>query len=319
MWTNSNKHALDIVKNICPHCNKELIMNKRAFANHVRWCKENPKHDEIVKSTSENVRKTLNSKTDEILGELKVFKVKCAKCGCEFEVTEREKKFPSKKKYYCSSSCRNSHKRTLESRIKTSESLKKWARERGLTPTADILKEEKVCPICGKVFHSRKIAQKTCCVKCANRLKSLNIFKKKFNGLTNDYERGKVLYSQYRKLCDFTFALSSFPDEFEFALIEENGWYKAKNHGNNLYGVSRDHLFSVNEGFKEHIDPYYISHPANCKLLLHSENSSKSDGCAITFGELKEKIAKWEEKYGVYENTINYKLLEEMGLYPLKT
>jgi hypothetical protein len=108
--------------------------------------------------------------------------------------------------------------------------------------------------------------------------------------------------------------LNSFPEEFKFSLIKENGWYKAKNHGDNLYGVSRDHIFSVNEAFKNKIDPYYISHPANCELLLHSDNASKSDNCKITINDLKNKVKKWNNKYGIYENKINYELLKEMNL-----
>jgi hypothetical protein len=60
------------------------------------------------------------------------------------------------------------------------------------------------------------------------------------------------------------------------SLIEKYGWYKAKNNGNNLGGVSRDHMLSVSEGYKLSIDPYFLSHPANCKLMVHSENISKN-------------------------------------------
>lgn len=84
------------------------------------------------------------------------------------------------------------------------------------------------------------------------------------------------------------------------------GWYKPKNAGNNLNGVSRDHIFSRNEGYKELIDPYLISHPANCQLMQHSLNASKSIKCDISLDELKNKINIWTQKYGEYPNKINY-------------
>lgn len=312
MWNNSNQHATEVVENVCPHCDEHLLMNKRAFANHVRWCKKNPKYEEIRKSTVEKVKKALEDKITSEKGELKKFKVTCAKCGREFEVEERAKDFPSKEKYYCSRTCANSHERTEESRRKTSQSLQKYARAQGMKIAQDTFQEDKICPICGKVFHTIHVNQITCSRKCAHKLKALNIAKEKFGKITDDIEKGKFLYSLYRHQCNFKFALNQFPTEFDFSLIKENGWYKAKNHGDNLYGVSRDHIFSVNEAFKQQIDPYYISHPANCKLLLHSDNVSKSDDCGITFEELKNKVDKWNDKYGVYENKINYNILKEI-------
>ena len=314
MWKVSNYHATEIVENICPHCGEHLLMNKRSFANHVRWCKKNPRYEEIKKNTIEKIKKSSEEKLIKEKGELKKFIVACAKCGKTFEVEEREKVFPLKEKYYCSRFCANSHERTEESRKKTSESLKKYARKKGLNITQDIFQNSKVCPICGKEFHTTRINQITCSIECGRKYKSLRIAKEKYESITNDIDKGKFLYYIYRNQCNFKFALNSFPEEFKFSLIKENGWYKAKNHGDNLYGVSRDHIFSVNEAFKNKIDPYYISHPANCELLLHSDNASKSDNCKITINDLKNKVKKWNNKYGIYENKINYELLKEMNL-----
>jgi hypothetical protein len=302
------------VENICPYCGEHLLINKRVFANHVRWCKKNPKYEEIKKGTIEKLKLIAKENLVKEKGELKKFKVICAKCGKEFEVEEREKDFPSKRKYYCSRVCANSHERTKESRMKTSKSLQKYARAQGMKIAQDTFQEDKVCPICGKIFHTIHVNQVTCSKECGQKLRALHIAKEKFGKITNDIEKGKFLYSLYRHQCNFKFALNQFPSEFDFSLIKDRGWYKAKNRGNNLYGVSRDHIFSVNEAFKQQIDPYYISHPANCKLLLQSDNVSKSDECGITFEELKNKVQKWNEKYGVYENKINYNILKEIKL-----
>lgn len=101
----------------------------------------------------------------------------------------------------------------------------------------------------------------------------------------------------YRHDCAFTFALSDFPDEFDFSFIEKYGWYKAANHGNNLNGVSRDHMYSVKDGFINNVDPKIISHPANCKLVLQRYNSSKCSKSSITLEQLMDRIQKWDIKY----------------------
>lgn len=100
-------------------------------------------------------------------------------------------------------------------------------------------------------------------------------------------------YKFYRPSCEFKFNLSEYPNRFDFSLIEKYGWYKAKNRGNNLNGVSRDHMYSVKEGFINNVDPSIISHPANCKLLVHSDNNKKKTTSSITLEELLDRIEKW--------------------------
>ena len=82
---------------------------------------------------------------------------------------------------------------------------------------------------------------------------------------------------------------------------QENVYFskKAKNKGDNPNGVSRDHMYSVMEGYRNNIDPSIISHPANCKLLLQKNNASKFDGSSITFEELLDRIEKWNKKYNM--------------------
>ena len=103
--------------------------------------------------------------------------------------------------------------------------------------------------------------------------------------------------TNYRADCAFNFALKKYPDEFDFSLIESYGWYKPKNRGDNLTGVSRDHMVSVRYGFDNNIDPKIISHPANCRLTLQSDNVKKYIRNCITYEELLAKIQLWNEKY----------------------
>ena len=70
-------------------------------------------------------------------------------------------------------------------------------------------------------------------------------------------------------------------------------------------------MFSVDEGYKQNIDPYLISHPANCKLMKHEDNFKKKTECSITLEELKQRVSDWNEKYGAYKNKIDYTKLEK--------
>lgn len=106
----------------------------------------------------------------------------------------------------------------------------------------------------------------------------------------------KKLYSYQ---CRFVFGINSYSEWFSYAsnLIKEHGWYSASNRGNNLSGCSRDHLYSVSEGYKNNIDPKIISHPANCEIIPHRKNQNKHKTSSITLDELKERIRKFNLKY----------------------
>jgi hypothetical protein len=139
----------------------------------------------------------------------------------------------------------------------------------------DIIKN---CPMCSKEFTGYK---KFCCTDC------VKAYKRK------DVDEFKV----YKQDTNFKFNLADYKEEFDFGLIEKYGWYLPVNRGNNLEGVSRDHMFSIKEGFKLRINPFLIAHPANCKLIKHTDNISKNSKCSITYDELLERINKFEEKY----------------------
>lgn len=209
---------------------------------------------------------------------------------------------------FCSKSCsakynNKHHVRTEESKRKTSKSLINYHKnniensDKILIITEDgdeKILHEHVCECCGKIFHSKKKNRKYCSKKCSAKSRS------------DKYRNNIDEYKIYHIACDFKFSLNDYPDEFNFRLIEKYGWYKAKNHGNNLNGISRDHIFSVRDGFENKIDPYYLSHPANCNLMIHNDNISKHKHSDITFEELLERIKEWENKYGIYENKISY-------------
>ncbi len=69
-------------------------------------------------------------------------------------------------------------------------------------------------------------------------------------------------------------------------------------------------MLSKDFGFENLIDPYIISHPANCNLLQQNDNSSKGSKNSLTLDELLKRIEAWHKKYGVYENKIDYSYFE---------
>jgi len=143
---------------------------------------------------------------------------------------------------------------------------------------------EKPCEFCKILFKPKKNKTRFCSSGCSCRSR-------------RKPERG---YKEYRSDSSFKFGLSNYPNEFNFALIEEFGWYSPTNSKSpNLIGVTRDHIYSVMDGFENSIDPLILSHPANCRLMVHGKNASKSNRSDITIYELLEKIKDWDLKYKI--------------------
>ena len=255
----------------CKYCQQTFEnINPRVFSNHVRWCTKNITNGDKGKSKISSANK---------LPRITIEK-QCKKCGSLFTVERIIKNgkpsISKKEKQYCCRSCGNSHHivHSKETRQKISKAL--------------IKKETRIisCLYCDKEIITRNATKKFCSIKCARKFHFKDIDK-----TTKEY---------YRLQCNFQFALSDFPNEFDFELINQYGWYKAKNHGNNLNGISRDHIISVDYGFKNNIDPNIIRHPANCQLLRHNDNVSKNSKSSMTIEELKDKIDKWNKKYMIH-------------------
>jgi hypothetical protein len=118
-----------------------------------------------------------------------------------------------------------------------------------------------------------------CCLFCE---KEISFLKRKYifcdkQCRTKHFDKAKTKKQLYYKYAQFKFNLSDYPNEFNFELIKEYGWYKAKNRGNNPNGINRDHLYTISDGFKNNIEPSLLAHPANCKLITHEENIKKKE------------------------------------------
>ena len=104
----------------CPYCHEQLVMNKRQYANHIRWCKANPKYQEIrdnmINKIKENNDKVHNSLFhDHVL--------KCEICGNEYTINISDRNFNAGRyRKTCSDECakkltaKNSNK-NIEKRI----------------------------------------------------------------------------------------------------------------------------------------------------------------------------------------------------------
>ena len=107
----------------------------------------------------------------------------------------------------------------------------------------------------------------------------------------------KTEFERYRKQCQFLFNVYDYPDWFNLTLIDEHGWYAAKNRGNNQKGVQRDHRLSIADGFKNNIEPRIISHPANCELKHDFANQRKRAKSSVDIHTLLNDIERWSNTY----------------------
>jgi hypothetical protein len=188
----------------------------------------------------------------------------CLQCGNEFiDLISNNRKFCSRS---CSATFTNSRRGPM------SDETKKKISEKNKSKSEPKIRNKRYCKNCDNEVINRK----TICDNCR-----INY------------------YDYYRPSCEFNFDIKNYEDNFDFKLIDKFGWYSPSNKGNNLGGVSKDHMYSVRDGFINKISPEIIKHPANCELMLHFNNSSKHSRSTITLEELLERIILWDNKYGV--------------------
>lgn len=168
------------------------------------------------------------------------------------------------------------------------------------------LENPKKCTKCFNNLPYELRNRKTCgCIKAKEKIvKSCklcdNLRKSKSSSYCESCYSG---IRHYRSLANFTFNVYNFPDQFDLILLSKHGWYSPNGYGNknktpNLNGVSRDHLYSVSDGYHNNRDPKMLAHPANCKLMKHNGvggNSSKHSKSSITWEELLHRIDNWNK------------------------
>ena len=115
--------------------------------------------------------------------------------------------------------------------------------------------------------------------------------------------------TEYTNSCQFKFGISSYPLWFTTAseLITKHGWYSTPGSNKagirNVNGISRDHLYSITDGWINKIPAKIIRHPANCSLIPHKENQSKHKKSKITIEELYQRINDFDKLYGTAGET----------------
>lgn len=152
-----------------------------------------------------------------------------------------------------------------------------------LKKTSNFKKEDVLGDFCH--IHFKK------CKKCPTMITSNNNFEQYCSNCT--YNSRRI----YRGTCLFKFKQKDHPHLFNTELIKKYGWYQPTNTKSgqpNLNGLSWDHLFRVEEGFKLGISPEIMSHPANAELIPHSINQKRRKSM-ITYDELLLRIEKYEK------------------------
>lgn len=82
-------------------------------------------------------------------------------------------------------------------------------------------------------------------------------------------------------------------------ILQTYGIFNAKT---NRKGVVRDHMFSRKSGFQNGVFPELLRHPANCQLLLHSDNVKKkksryNDADAFDLDELFYRVETYKKEW----------------------
>jgi len=206
---------------------------------------------------------------------------------CSKEDCGKKIPYEKRKNTHCNHSCSASHNNTLRDKYDRKsltgialENIRFGNRRKVLDNIIEYELNPKKCLNCQSELIYIHRDRKYCNKKCQT-----------------EYVRDNMdEFLKYKADTKFTFGLSDYPDNFDFDLIKEHGWYSPSNSINpNIGGVSRDHMLSVRDGFNKGVDPKLLAHPANCKLMIHSENISKHKNSSITEGELIQKIEQWRK------------------------
>lgn len=101
----------------------------------------------------------------------------------------------------------------------------------------------------------------------------------------------------YHKACQFNFDPFSMKEIPGYDLLLKLGMYHPVN---NQTGVCRDHMVSIEYGWRNNIDSAIISNPLNCQFISNLDNIKKGSTSSITVDNLLERIS--TEKYAITEN-----------------
>lgn len=168
---------------------------------------------------------------------------------------------------YCSSSCsaiRSNRERPKESRLKQQATIKQFYVDN------PILKRPKI--------EVEIVGPYTKVYLCTCKYTGTKWYSPTVKTICPNVKTTRGLYA---KSCKFTFGIKNFPIWFNNAseLINQYGWYATPGSNrkgiNNITGISRDHMYSITDGWKNEVEPQIIRHPANCKLIQHTNSHGR--------------------------------------------
>lgn len=193
--------------------------------------------------------------------------------------------YHKRKQQFCSSSCsaKNANA-TRDQEASNSKVVTTWRSKLGVLHRDDpnykpnnrlyipTHKPEVICPTCSKPYIQQTKRQIFCSLMC------------------NTTRSAKV---RYREACSFNLNPTDHYTLYDFVLIKQVGWYTPANKGTyNPNGVTWDHLYRIEEGFKNKVPPHIMSHPANAEMIPWIENKARKTS-QITLEELYNRIKCW--------------------------
>lgn len=204
--------------NNCKHC--DTLIDSKKMGSHVLTCSKNPKFAGYNLKRKE----TLNTKTIKNKSYVKNFDVVCNKCSKEFIISEDERKYPIKEKYFCSISCSNSRECSLETKRKIADTLYKGPKTVDADGAIIKVKYSKLCkkcyceftPIFNAVYCSRKCQSEN--ISQETRLKISKSNKGKTGGWRNfggNGKKGKYKSLVYQSSWELAWLIYQFEHGFK--------------------------------------------------------------------------------------------------------
>jgi hypothetical protein len=99
---------------------------------------------------------------------------------------------------------------------------------------------------------------------------------------------------EYRRKCNFTFDIFDYAEEFS---VSSNTSFYSGRKNPDTSALTKDHMYSVYDGFNNNIPFDIIAHPANCRLITQLDNVKKGKKSVISIEELYMRIEVWNKKY----------------------
>ena len=161
------------------------------------------------------------------------------------------------------------------------------------------LNNPKLCLNCNTIisFHKKenKFCSQSCSASYTNKLWTLEMRQKQAETLIKtvgkSYDNIRF-YEDYRRFCSFRIKKEDYYKIKNYDLYLKYGIYNTRK--KDKIGCHLDHIYSVNDGFNNNINPKIISHIENCQFLLSNVNSSKGSRSDISLEKLLENISKSE-------------------------